>query len=590
MRNLLLKNKNKLAVIGISVLTLITVVSVTVFLVYITEERIIENQEYEVTIAYYNMVDEVEEFVNENVSLLRGLSAYIQMTDNYDNDEIYNYLDYLIQGRLNSIRNISVLEDTTIQWVYPIEGNEDAIGVDLAKIESQAEDINTVKNDLIKVFVGPVDLVQGGTGFIVRIPLLKNNEYWGMISVVLRSEITFNFIREFSDLNKVDYLITHENNSNDIIYGNTNILEENPLKFKTDKSLGQWDVYSIPKGGWANNRLGKALAYLFGLTIGIILSIYVFRWSTHYSTTVQGKNILEEKFIRDRFTGIYTREYFNSRAKEEFSHALRNKLPLSMIYFDLDHFKEANDTHGHLVGDEVLIEIVELVDSLIRKEDVFARWGGDEFIILMPETELSSVKFISERIRREVENLELCKSLNVTISIGCSQWVHNEYLESWFSRTDQALYESKRTGKNKVTVSNPENENDLLLKIEWLDEWNCKNEIINKEHKNLLNRCNMIIESSLSRSATDSITKNIEYFFDELRNHFKDEVQILRKSNYSDLEDHIRKHEELLDKGYKVFDDAINNNIALNELFSFLINKVIKGHLVLEDREYFDQL
>lgn len=582
--------KNKISVYGISLITIVVLISLSILLVYMVEERLRSNQEYEVRIAYYNLIDEIDEIVNENVSLQEGFSAYINTIDTYEDDSIYRYLDFLLKDKLKSIRNVSVFQDTTIKWVYPLEGNEDAIGVDLSKVPEQADAINKVKKERVKLFVGPVDLVQGGTGFIVRLPLIKKNEFWGMVSIVLRSEITFDFVREYSEKHQMEYLITHSGEPNNNIFGNPEILDMNPLKYNTDESLGGWDIYTVPMNGWNDYSFWKSIAYLFGGMISLLGGFYMFRWLSDYNSAIEGKNDLEQKYIRDRFTGIYTREYFNARANEEFSHALRNNYPVSMVYFDLDHFKEANDEHGHLVGDKVLLEIVELVNAIIRKEDVFARWGGDEFIILMPETDLSEVKLISERIRRKVENIEICKSLNVTVSVGCSQWVENEYLESWFLRTDKALYESKNSGKNKVSFSDPKEESNILSKIDWVKKWDSGNIVIDEEHKVLLDRCNIIIESSLSRSATDDIIINIDSFFDELRNHFAHEIEILESINYPEIEYHKKKHNEILSEGNHIYENTINNKISLMELFSFLINTVIKDHLIKEDHNYFKYL
>lgn len=582
-------NNKKIALI-ISILTVLSILSLTVYLVYNTEERLRNQEEYEVRIAYQNMIDDIQGYINQNVSYLVGFSAFIETIDTYEDEIIYRYLHFLLGNKLDDIRNVSVLKDTTIQWAYPLAGNENAIGIDLSEIPAQTEAINRVKNDFVRVFDGPVDLVQGGTGFIIRVPIIKENQYWGMVSIVLKTDHIYNLVDTYSSDNGLEYLITRDNDSSQIIYGNNDLLKQEPLMFSTDKNIGGWDIYTVPKGGWNDNNIWKLIFYLLGIILSSLIGYYVYKWLMDYNIAVEGKNDLQEKYIRDRFTGIYTREYFNSRVNEEFSQAVRYEYPLSMIIFDLDHFKEVNDDKGHLVGDEVLLEIVALVNTIIRKEDVFARWGGDEFIILMPETELSSGHFISERIRREVENLALCNRLNVTISLGCSQWIEHEYLESWFLRTDNALYKSKKTGKNKVTVSQNPNEKNVLIRIDWLDEWNCGNPTIDIAHQNLLDRCNTIIESSLNRSSTDNIIINIESFLEELKGHFKDEIDLLKDSHYPDIERHIKIHEDLLIKGDQIYADTKKSQIQLIELFTFLINTVIKEHIVLEDHKYFKYL
>jgi len=584
------KNQDKITALFFASFVAILLFLLFYAFIYIIEEDLRNNKEYEVTISYSNMIDEIQAIINSNISLLEGFGAYINTIDTYEDESVYRYLEYLIGGNLDTIRNVTIFRDTTIKWVYPLKGNEDAIGVDLAKVPTQSKEINLVKKELTRLFTGPVDLVQGGTGFIVRVPLTKNDQYWGMVSIVLRSEITFNFIRNYSEDNKVDYYITFNDDINSPIYGNPEILNMNPIKFQTKETLGGWDIYTIPQGGWNERKIWHYFAYIIGTFTSVLCGYFVFKWSTQYSITLEGKNSLEKKYIRDQFTGVFTREYFDTRAKEAFYHAKRNNYPLSMLYFDLDHFKRVNDRYGHLIGDKVLLAIVKIVNATIRKEDVFARWGGDEFIILMPETDLSKVKIIAERIRYKVENCEICKSLKVTISMGCSQWVENEYLESWFLRTDKALYKSKNTGKNKVSYYDKKLENDILLKIEWSEKWSSGNYKIDQEHKKLFLMCNNIIEKSLSRSASDNIINNIESFFHELRSHFREEIEILEKVRYHNLEAHKKRHDEILSQGDQIFQHTKKNRITLIELFSFLVHDVIIGHLVKEDAIFFKHL
>ena len=583
------KRSVRLAIL-VSIATFFFLIFISSMFIYNYSMRIKEDNENKVTIAYYSLSDEIRNFKNQNTSLLTGFAAFIEFKDTFDSDEIYSYLDFLMRDHLEDIKNIGVFEDTTIRWVYPLEGNESAIGTDLSKVPGQAEDVQRVKEKLETLFVGPIELIQGGTAFIIRMPLLKNNTYWGMVSIVLKADNAFKFVDKYSEIYDVEYLITTADNAEEIIYGDGGILEMKPLKYKTEESLGGWDVYVVPSRGW-DNKIGQ-LIIIFSICAGVSLLIAwrVFSWMRRYNQILSDKIELESKYILDRFTGVYTRDYFNFRLKEEVSHVQRNKYPIAMIYFDLDHFKNVNDVYGHSAGDEVLLEVVAVVKSIIRIEDVFSRWGGDEFILLLPNTDLNGAKFVADRIRSEIESLEISKAYGVTASIGYSQWKLKEYLESWFLRTDQALYTSKNTGKNKVTVSDHMLEKNILVRVDWDGASNSGCEIIDDEHKAILKRCNIIVESALEQSSFDETIRNVEVLMLEMEQHFKDEIQILKDIDYPEIEKHQNIHDALMKKTNSIFQKTIQRDITAVEFFTFLLLTVVEGHFKNEDVKYFQYL
>lgn len=582
-------NAAKLAT-PIAMLSFIIMISVCAILLSNYAMQIKVDNENKATVSFYSLNDEIRNFSNHNTSLLSGFSAFISSKDVYKDEEIIQYLHFLLKDHLDDIRNIGVAQDTTIQWVYPLKGNEGVIGTDLAKIPKQAEEIRRVKQNLETLFVGPVDLVQGGRAFIVRMPLIKENKYWGMVSIVLKAENAFKYVDRHAELFKMDYLITTSDDKEESIYGNESVRSKAPLKFKTDETLGGWNVYVVPKGGWNNNTVTLVFLFFISVMLCMFIAIQIHDWMSDYSKALSDKVELEKKYIQDRFTGIYTREYFNFRLKEELSNALRNKYPVSMIYFDLDHFKSVNDLHGHATGDEVLLNVVSNVRAVIRTEDVFSRWGGDEFIILLPLTDYNGAGVLAERIRREIEASATNKAYGVTASMGYSEWKPNEYPESWFHRTDDALYKSKNTGRNRATGSDPNQSNEVLGRVDWNPASNSGCTVIDLEHKAILDRCNQIVESALEQNGFDETIRNVAHLLIELEQHFIDEIQILREVNYPDLENHQRIHELLLKRTNEIFQKTIRRDITAMEFFKFLVLTVIEGHFQYEDKKYFEYL
>ena len=168
-------------------------------------------------------------------------------------------------------------------------------------------------------------------------------------------------------------------------------------------------------------------------------------------------NELYKMAVVDALTGANNKRFFEERAQEEFSYHFRNKTPLSLMMFDIDHFKKVNDTYGHPAGDYVLSEISKLTKSVIRNEDIFARYGGEEFVVLLKNTALNGAHILAERLRASIESHFFYfegTQIKVSVSIGLTTLVERNYQtwEEFLKITDQLLYQSKHNGRNRVTV------------------------------------------------------------------------------------------------------------------------------------------
>lgn len=161
--------------------------------------------------------------------------------------------------------------------------------------------------------------------------------------------------------------------------------------------------------------------------------------------------------ITDSLTCLYNQRYFYLNLSKEIGRALRYQRPLGIICFDLDHFKTCNDVLGHLEGDNILRIVGKLLLDIVRKSDTAYRYGGDEFFVLLPETELLNVKNTAEKIRLsfnarwpyDVSHKEFDLT-PVTLSVGVAQLEENETAESFIKRVDVAMYEAKRLGGDRI--------------------------------------------------------------------------------------------------------------------------------------------
>lgn len=161
----------------------------------------------------------------------------------------------------------------------------------------------------------------------------------------------------------------------------------------------------------------------------------------------------------DKALQVYNKHYFLTRLEEELRRHRVIGAPLSLVMLDVDHFKRLNDTYGHLVGDAALVHLVSLVKGRIRDSDVFCRYGGEEFALILPQTPTQQALEVAEQLRALVANAPLQhadKVINMTISLGISDAADLATVpEAMIQRADRALYHAKRTGRNRVARHEP---------------------------------------------------------------------------------------------------------------------------------------
>ncbi len=158
--------------------------------------------------------------------------------------------------------------------------------------------------------------------------------------------------------------------------------------------------------------------------------------------------------VTDPLTTIYNRGKFEIELNKEINRVMRyNTESFSLIFFDIDNFKKINDTYGHLRGDYVLKTIATLFKESLRITDVFARWGGEEFVIIMSHTALQEAAYVAEKLRQKIEAQDLEDIGNVTCSFGVSEFVKGDTVQTLILRVDNLMYEAKKHGKNRVVTS-----------------------------------------------------------------------------------------------------------------------------------------
>lgn len=170
----------------------------------------------------------------------------------------------------------------------------------------------------------------------------------------------------------------------------------------------------------------------------------------HLEEEMQVKNrLLQEASIRDGLTGVYNRRFLNERLPVMVSEMNRYKTTASLLMIDIDHFKQINDTLGHQAGDGVLLEVALQIKTGLRDTDVIMRYGGEEFVVLLPHTGLDAAQQLAERLRQDIQLGMTAYGVPATVSIGMAQLKTGETQHDWLRRADSALYLAKQQGRNR---------------------------------------------------------------------------------------------------------------------------------------------
>lgn len=304
---------------------------------------------------------------------------------------------------------------------------------------------------------------------------------------------------------------------------------------------------------------------------------------------------LEQLAGTDRLTQAWNRRRFEETVDNEIHRANRYAHPVSMLLLDIDHFKAINDAYGHLAGDRVLVQVADRMREALRKTDSLTRWGGEEFIVLMPNTGMSHAIALAERIQQQLAAHAFDGVGQVTASIGVAEYQPGSSHQEWLERTDRAMYKAKHDGRNRIEVdtfpgtreSRAEHIEGSIVQLVWKDAFLCGNPHIDAQHRGLFDLSNELLKAVLSERPADEISLIVAKLLEDIMQHFKDEEKILEQIGFRGLQQHAAKHAKLIDKGLELALDFREGRLLVGNLFQFLAYDVVTRHFLGADREFF---
>ena len=171
-----------------------------------------------------------------------------------------------------------------------------------------------------------------------------------------------------------------------------------------------------------------------------------------FETIYESISTLYEAAIHDEKTKLYNSKFFETILEMEIEKAKRKEQDLSLLIIDIDYFKKINDTYGHLKADELLIILAKLLKAKARKSDIVSRFGGEEFFILLPETNIAKAKKFASRLKKSISEERTLKKYNVTVSGGITEYKLRDNKKKFKERADKAMYQAKKKGRNRFEV------------------------------------------------------------------------------------------------------------------------------------------
>jgi diguanylate cyclase (GGDEF)-like protein/hemerythrin-like metal-binding protein len=306
---------------------------------------------------------------------------------------------------------------------------------------------------------------------------------------------------------------------------------------------------------------------------------------------------LDQLASTDALTGAWNRRLFSEQATREHERAARQGLPLSLMLLDLDRFKHINDTWGHAEGDRVLQQVAQCILRILRKTDALARWGGEEFIILLPDTGLEQAAMLAERVRARIEEEQSPNGPQITTSIGVATYTPPESHDQWVARADAAMYRAKRLGRNRVEIDQPGPASPFVSAGtetpppgKWHEQLSSGHVSLDAQHQGLLEDSHQLYESLQDGTDTERIRNAMEILLKGIAQHCHEEEQLMKRIAYPDFHAHASRHHALLQQAVERVRLFQTDRMSLSEVVLFLTQELVEKHILDEDRLFYTYL
>ena len=303
---------------------------------------------------------------------------------------------------------------------------------------------------------------------------------------------------------------------------------------------------------------------------------------------------LEQQASLDPLTRALNRVRFEESATIEMLRSGRAGYKMSLVMADMDHFKSINDTLGHAAGDAALKAFGEVARSCLRATDLFGRWGGEEFLMLLPDTGPTGAKRLSERIRGRLEKFAFPKRMRVTVSLGVAGRRSGESFAAMLERADAAMYAAKQGGRNRVVADAEDLRREAerkadragILGLSWESRGSQGAARADAEHSPLFESANRLLAMMGEDEEGAQIIPQIDDVLAHVAEHLMHEEQMMKANGLKEYEAHRQDHRALLAQASDLADRVRLKKATAGAFLGFVIHDVVARHIIETDRKY----
>lgn len=366
----------------------------------------------------------IDRELNTVLYLSSGLASYLTVRHSSLDDEEINAILAQLYRDSHLVRNFGIAIGFRLRYVYPIKGNREALGLYYPDLPEQWPQVQRALSSNRGTLAGPLSLVQGGEGLIYRVPVTLNGQYWGLLSTVIDVPRLFDRVfaageeQASTDLG-YDLAIRGRNGQGwqgDVFLGPETLFSDpGSITLEADVPNGTWILAARPNHPLPGRHFATIMRVMGGL-LAVLLGFAALSLLRH-------RLDLAQQALFDPLTTLPNRRYLENDLKQRLEYPRSPSQSCGLLFVDLDGFKAINDHYGHKAGDIILKTVAERIGGMVGAEDTVARWGGDEIVVVINETDSADLKRLSERLRQTIESpiRHEGHTLQVGASIGCAQ-------------------------------------------------------------------------------------------------------------------------------------------------------------------------
>jgi len=323
------------------------------------------------------------------------------------------------------------------------------------------------------------------------------------------------------------------------------------------------------------------------LYLSVLMGLVLLSIGFVLMTKERTDHINNDLILRDKLTGLWNRRKIEEAGTAELRRHIRYGTSATLFVLDLDNFKSMNDRFGHGAGDDVLKAVADVLGGFVRETDLVGRWGGEEFVVILPGTGVDDATLIAERLRHDIAAIDPAVGRGITVTIGVSLCISSDDWQTWFDRADAALYRAKAAGKNRSFFQLPIDREEGLARIRWTNALMTDIPELDADHRRIVDQANDLLRLVNGNYGKEEILSALVAIEATTLDHFIREEKLIGELRPDLFVTHCGEHRALTERLRFLQGRFQADALPLDSLVQFIVFEMCGHHMAGEDREAF---